>query len=158
MLARIGQTRSMPFPADRLAIDDLLARFVDAVARRSPEALRELFTADAVAEGPAEPPREGAAAIVAALVKGFEDWDVLVIVPHAHLVAIDGDTARVRWYLSEIGRRSGDDVVYAGVYHDELRRDIDRWCFARRRFDLLYACTPGGSLAQPFPSELDRPL
>jgi len=141
--------------ADRLAVDDLLACFVDAVARRDRDGLRALFTDGAVVEGPTEPPRVGADAIMTAMCEAFRGWDAMVIVPHAHLVTTDPDdpdTVRVRWYLSEIGSRAGHDVLYAGVYHDVLARHGDGWRFAHRRFDLLYARTERGPVIGRFPT------
>lgn len=141
---------------DRIAVDDLYARFVDAVARRSGDDLRPLFAAGAVVEGPTQPPRTGVDAIVDAMVRGFAQWDVLLLAPHALVVLDHEPTVRTRWYLTEIGRRDGDDGRYSGVYHDELVREAGVWTFARRRFDLLYACTGSGSSVSPFPADLDR--
>ena len=141
----------------RVAIDDLYAHFADAVARRCADDLRPLFAADATVEGPIEAPRTGVDAIVASMATGFTRWDVLLLVPQSLLV-LDGDdsTVHTRWYVSEIGRLDGDDVLYSGVYHDELTRDAGGWQFARRSFDLLYARTGTGSLVPPFPAALDR--
>jgi hypothetical protein len=144
-------------PAARFAIEDLYARFTDAVARRSGDALRALFSATASVEGPTEPPRTGVDAIVDSMVHGFARWEVLLLASHSLLV-LDEDTAvRTRWYVTEFGRRDGDDVLYSGVYHDEVVEEADAWRFARRRFDLLYARTGTGSLVVPFPAAFDRP-
>ena len=142
-------------PEDRVAIGDLYARFVDAVARRCADDLRPLFAAGATVEGPVEPPRTGVDAIVDAMARGFARWEVLLLVPQSLLVYDDEQPVRTRWYVAEIGRLDGDDVLYSGVYHDDVVRDAGVWRFARRRFDLLYARTGTGSLVSPFPEGLD---
>jgi hypothetical protein len=140
----------------RVAVDDLYARFTDAVARRCTDDLRPLFAAGATVEGPIESPRTGVDAIVASMAVGFAQWEVLLLAPQSLLVFDDESAVRTRWYVAEIGRRDGDDVLYCGVYHDELVCEAGRWQFARRRFDLLYARTGAESLVSPFPAELDR--
>lgn len=145
-------------PEVRLAVDDLLARFVDAVARRDLDDLGMLFRTDATVEGPALPARHGRDAIVAGMAAAFATWDVMVVVPSALLVTdVAGDRIRTRWYLCELGRRDGEDAVVAGVYHDELVRDGDGWRFARRRFELLYARPPFEPAAGAFPHLDDGP-
>ena len=139
---------------DRARIDDLYARFVDAVSCRSGSRLSGLFTDDATVEGPLEPPREGVDAIVASMTAGFGNWDVLLLVPQALLVLGDAPAVRTRWYLLEVGRRDGDDVLYAGVYHDDLAEQDGALRFRRRRFDLLYARTGAGALVPPLPTVL----
>lgn len=143
-------------PETHVAVSDLYARFTDAVARRCADSLRPLFDADATVAGPTEPPREGNDAIVASMVTGFARWEVLLLVPQSLLVLDVSPTVRTRWYVAEIGRRDGDDVLYSGVYHDELVSNDGRWQFARRRFDLLYARTGRESFVSPFPAEFDR--
>lgn len=140
---------------ERRAIDDLYASFVDVVARRSHRDLAALFAPDAVVEGPLAPPSSGVDAIVASMAAGFETWDILLLVPQALLVLEHAPRVRTRWYVAEIGRRAGDDVFYAGVYHDELACEDGRWRFQRRRFDLLYARTGAGSVVPPSPHGLD---
>ena len=139
---------------NRAGIDDLYARFVDAVACRSGIRLLGLFADDATVEGPLEPPRRGVDAIVASMTAGFANWDVLLLVPQALLVLAEEPVVRTRWYLLEIGRRDGDDGLYAGVYHDELAETDGVWRFRRRRFDLMYARTGAGAVVPPFPAAL----
>ena len=86
-------------PEDRFAIDDLYARFADAVARQCADDLRPLFTSDATVEGPTEPPRVGTDAIVAAMAAGFAHWDVLLLVPQSLLVLDHEPVLRTRWYV-----------------------------------------------------------
>jgi hypothetical protein len=147
----------LAFP-DRLAIDDLYARFVDVVARRRADELHALFHPDATVEGPLEPPRTGVDAIVATMAAGFTQWEILLLVPQSLLLrgerSPDGDTVHARWYVTEIGRRDGDDVLYSGIYHDVVASAGDAWQFRHRRFDLLYAKTPTGSIVAPMPDSL----
>lgn len=139
---------------NRAGIDDLYARFVDAVACRSGTRLAGLFTDDATVEGPLEPPRHGVEAIVSSMTAGFANWDVLLLVPQALLVLAEEPVVRTRWYLLEIGRRDGDDGLYAGVYHDELAKHDGGLRFRRRRFDLMYARTGAGAVVPPLPAVL----
>lgn len=138
-------------PEVRVAIDDLYASFADAVARRCADDLRPLFAADATVEGPTEPPRVDVDAIVSSMAAGFTHWDVLLLVPQSLLV-LEDEPLRTRWYVTEIGRRAGEDVLYSGVYHDTIVHEDGVPRFARRRFDLLYARTPSGSIVSPFPA------
>ena len=68
------------------------------------------------------------------------------------LDAADPFRATGRWYISEFGQmQSGDEVFFAGVYHDEYTRDGGVWRFARRRYDSLFRRTGAGVATSPFP-------
>jgi hypothetical protein len=86
----------------------------------------------------------------------LENWSGIV---HALLSGtITFDTtdplcATGRWYISEFGQmQNGDEVFFAGVYHDEYTRDTGAWRFARRRYHSLFRRTGDGVATSPFPS------
>ena len=47
--------------------------------------------------------------------------------------------------------KSGDEVFFAGVYHDEYTRDGGVWRFARRRYHSLFRRTGDTVATSPFP-------
>ena len=142
--------------ADELALRNLVARYADAVTRMDSGALREMFTPDAewIVTGHGEP--RGHDEIVAFLDGLLANWNGIV---HALLSgtvtfdATDPFRATGRWYISEFGQmKSGDEVFFAGVYHDEYTRDVGSWRFARRRYHSLFRRTGDGVATSPFPS------
>ena len=49
------------------------------------------------------------------------------------------DDAAASWQVRELQwRADGTGSELIGVYHDDLRRGVDGWQFARRDFELLY--------------------
>lgn len=128
-------------PADLWAITDLVARFDDAVNRRSAEEFRPLWAADAVWEiGAPLPMRvEGASAIV-------ETWQSMIGATtwlfrgsFAGVVDIDGDTATGRWPCIETGEFKADrDYDNRAVYEDTYVRTPDGWRFKRRFYRYIW--------------------
>jgi hypothetical protein len=56
---------------------------------------------------------------------------------------VNGDEARARWHLIELGRGpDGKGLLTIGVYHDRYRRKADGWRFGERRFHALYSGPP----------------
>ena len=141
---------------DELALRNLVARYADAVTRMDAAALRDLFAPDGewIVTGHGEP--RGHDEIVAFLAGLLANWNGIV---HALLSGtITFDTtdpfrATGRWYISEFGQtKGGDEVFFAGVYHDEYTRDGGVWRFARRRYDSLLRRTGAGVATSPFPT------
>jgi ketosteroid isomerase-like protein len=140
---------------DELAVRSLVARYADAVTRMEADALRELFAPDGewIVTGHGEP--RGHDDIVAFLDGLLANWNGIV---HALLSgtinfdATDPFRATGRWYIAEFGQmKSGDEVFFAGVYHDEYQRDAGAWRFARRRYDSLFRRAGGTVATTPFP-------
>jgi hypothetical protein len=140
---------------DELALRNLVARYADAVTRMDSEALRELFTPDGewIVTGHGEP--RGHDEVVAFLDGLLANWNGIVHALLSGTVTLDTTDpfrATGRWYISEFGQmRSGDEVLFAGVYHDEYTRDAGEWRFARRRYNSLFRRVGGTVATTPFP-------
>jgi uncharacterized protein (TIGR02246 family) len=140
---------------DRLALADLVAAFADAVNRMAPDDLRAVFVPDGLWTVTGWGEHRGADAIVAFLRGLLDRWSVIFHAVHSGRVDLDGARATGRWYISEFGRlRDGNEVRYAGVYHDDYVRTDDGWRFARRRYDGMFARTADGLRVTPFPGDL----
>jgi SnoaL-like protein len=80
----------------------------------------------------------GPTAIAARLQGLLEAHETLVQLVHSGRVWLDGNTARGRWYISELARGSdGTTRTFAGVYRDELALLDVGWRFTRRHYDSL---------------------
>ena len=134
-----GQRPSLDEVADRIAIDDLLDAYANALDTKDWDALRPLFVAGAVVDYT----EEGG-------VKGSIDdaigWFQKAMAPFTasqHFVTnrrykIKGDTAEVTAYIfSPLGVPNGESngltLVFAGgTYEDTLERTPDGWRFKTR--------------------------
>ena len=137
---------------DEAAVRELVARYADAVNRRSAEDWSGTWATDAEwnLAGQAVVGRDEIVSLWSQLMSGFS-W--LVQLVYTGTVNVDGDRATARWYLSELSlRKDGSRGLVIGVYHDECRRSDGEWRFAKRRFDVLYTGPPDLSgQALPFP-------
>ena len=140
--------------ADELAIRQLTAAYSDAVNRRDREDFAALWADDGRWVVPGLADTVGGEAAAAQLLAVVEGMELLIQQHDGGQVWVDGDRARARWYITEIGRmKDGQGVHFAGVYQDELVRTDDGWRFARRHFEFLYRGfgeLPGK--AYPFPA------
>ena len=80
----------------------------------------------------------GRAAIEAGMRDSFAAFEMLQLVEHGGLVAVDGDQATARWSTIELAIRRGavDLNVIFGRYEDELVRLAEGWRFHRRVFTM----------------------
>lgn len=81
---------------------------------------------------------EGAANIADGLRGIVDPMTMLVQLPVATVVEIDGDEAAARSSVQEIGKYAGGSFFCLGSYGDRLKRDGDRWRFAARSFTTFY--------------------
>lgn len=137
---------------DELAIRNLAAAYTDAINRRCAEEAAAVYAPDGTAclDGGQVVPGDKMA-------KNFRN--VLNNLPfvfqmtHSGIVEVAGDTARARWWLSEIQLFRGEMQYrfWAGTYEDELVRLPQGWRFQHRRltthFTSLYA--PGAQHLPP---------
>lgn len=137
---------------DEAAIRNLVARYADAVNRRDEADWAATWAPDAVWDlaGQVTAGREQVVALWRTLLSGVP-WVVQLV--HSGSVAVDGARATGRWYFSELQRSAdGTAGLIVAVYHDACVLGEDGWCFAKRRFDVLYAGPPDLSgHALPFP-------
>jgi len=138
---------------DEQAIHDLVARYADAVNRRDQSAWRDTWAADGQWDlrGQVTTGRE---AIVGLWTGLMGSLPFVVQLIHSGTVAATSDRATGTWYLTEYMKTAnGDGRMGVGVYRDSYARIEGAWCFARRRYDLLYSGPPNLSGDTfPFPA------
>jgi hypothetical protein len=142
-MTQVGSQQLTPEWVARLAIQDLIVRFSDAVTRRDWNQFEAVWAPQGIWEV-AEPTamrEEGAGQIrrtVEEALSGFEFW---VQMAHGSVVTVTADgRASATSTIQEMGRsRDGaTSLVLFGVYHDELILDADGWRFTHRRFQPIY--------------------
>lgn len=128
--------------AGYLAILRLQRSYADSVTRRAWHELAGQFRPDAtltVGAGERAIVVRGPGPIGELIDQSTEHLALLVFTVLNTVVAIDGDTARTRSFISEvhISRDTGQRHDLFGVYHDRLERLEDRWWFAERHWTRL---------------------
>jgi len=138
---------------DEQAIRDLVARYADAVNRRDEQSWRDTWAPDGEWDLRGQATR-GQDAIVRLWSTLMGSLPFVVQLIHSGTVAVDGDGATGRWYLTEFMKTAtGDRRMSVGVYRDRYARVGGEWRLAHRRYDLLYSGAPdlsGDSF--PFPA------
>ena len=114
---------------DIVAIEQLVARYNQALDRGDGEAWASAFVEDGRFETVGRSPLVGRAAIAAAL-RGREPFRSRHFVSNM-LIEVAGDTAEMRAYLMVVAQR---EITVTGSYEDRLRREDGRWLFVERRF------------------------
>ncbi|MFD7407826.1 nuclear transport factor 2 family protein [Streptomyces sp. NPDC059866] len=128
----------------QIEIRDLTARFTDAVNRRAPKELADLFTDDGEWHVPGVPVASGREAISAVLHSLLKNFARLVQLTHSGHIDVAGDTATATWYITENAEDAdGNAFAFTGVYTDHLVRTESGWRFASRSFDFLHRTRPG---------------
>lgn len=138
---------------DELAIRQLTAAYSDAVNRRDRDDFVAVWAPDAKWIVPGLADTIGGEAAADQLLRLTEDMEFMLQHLQGGQVWVEGDTARARWYIVELGRtKAGQGVHIAGVYQDRLVRTDAGWRFLQRHFEFLYRGlidVPGK--AYPFP-------
>jgi hypothetical protein len=145
---------------DRLAIQDLIYRYSDALTRADWEQAEALFAPETIWELPALGIRyEGAAAFLEML-KVTSTAEVMIQTPHAPVINLIGfDKAQAtttihEWnrMVSPLDNTDADNAVFQagkgeeinqeayGVYFDDIARIDGEWKFTHRRYALIYLC------------------
>lgn len=123
--------------SDEQAIRRLVSAYGDAVSHC--DAARAAATyAPAGAVSIVGNETKGRAAIEEGMRASFAAFDVLQLIAHGGLIAVEGDCASARWSTIELGLRRGKPDLHCifGRYEDELVRLPEGWRFARRTFTL----------------------
>jgi ketosteroid isomerase-like protein len=129
--------------ADRVEIEALRGEFTDAAMMRDYDRLASLFTPDGALRMPNIP-------VELVGQEGIRAWgervpdlvDFLVQNTHPGTIALDGDTASGRAYMSELGRtRDGRQGLNYAIYHDRYQRTGDGWKFTERVYEVRYEDT-----------------
>jgi len=127
---------------DELAIRDLVARYADAVNRHAEEDWAATWAPDGVWKMMGNT-LEGRDAVVGMWRGAMGFFSFVVQLIHSGTVEIEGETARGRFYLTEMGHTAaGDKMLTIAVYHDELAKIDGHWLFTRRQFEPLYQGGP----------------
>jgi ketosteroid isomerase-like protein len=127
---------------DKLAIQEVIARYCDALNRDDWDAYEALFTSDAVWElsAPWGFKVEGARAIRELISKLVGRGDFIVQTNHSTVVRLlGGDRASATTTIRETSRgRDGGSATHLGIYCDELVRSTEGWKFKHRFFQSVY--------------------
>lgn len=142
---------------DDLAIRNLVARFADVCTVDDGDGFRALWAPDGVWEvsDPFPARAAGVDSIVTLYHQLRSPHATFVQMPHSGVVRIDGDTARGRWVMQEVGRNPATGLNYNnfGLYMDTLVRTGGDWCFTRRSYQYLWVDVttpiPGQSIPVP---------
>ena len=138
--------------ADKIEIQELLAKYADAVVRRDAEAWADTWATDGEWQVLGQS-AVGPEALVT-LWKGLMSQLPFVIqLPHNGWTELEGDTGRGRWYVNEHGQdKNGNAILSMGVYHDQYVKVDGAWRFRFRRFEPLYMGSPDGKSNPSQPS------
>lgn len=122
---------------DRLAIRELLETYADAVTRRDAEAWGSTWAEDGhweMPDYPEFPPQDGRAAIVGLWVEAMKQFPGIMFEAWPGSIEVDGDTARVLSYTSEVYDQGDVTMRDRGVYEDVCVKREGRWYFKSRSF------------------------
>jgi len=134
----------MPFtgPAeDRLAIRELLETYADAVSRCDAAGWGECWAEDAVwsmPDYPQFPDTVGKAAIVATWIEAMKGYPGIMFEAWPGAIDVDGDTAVVRSWTSEVYELEGKVHRDRGRYEDLCVKHGGKWLFSKRTFRSLH--------------------
>jgi hypothetical protein len=149
---------------DRLAIQDLIYRYSDAVTRADWPQCEAVFTPDAIWESPRLGLRYESRDSFLETLRATTTFDLLIQTPHSPVVTLIGaDQAQATTTIHEMNRgvtetksELGDsgaqiDVDTYGIYYDDIGRIDGEWKFTHRRFVPFYlesGCVTGDVLTQ----------
>jgi len=136
---------------DRFEISDLVHRYCDALCERDIDAWVGTWARDGVwnvGRGPVA----GHGELSLAFRRIMALFDHVIQLTHNGEVAVAGDGAKGRWYVTEYGLTAkGRKTFYIGHYDDQYRRTPDGWRFDRRIVTWHYHGEPdlGGVFGPP---------
>lgn len=128
---------------DRLAIEEVLVRYCDAIDARDFALLERVFTPDATLDYTASGgPRDRFPAVRAWLEKALAPFELVQHVIGNVRVEVEGDRARSRAYFTNPmgvpGRGRGMTFLCGGLYRDRLVRTAEGWRIVERVNEELY--------------------
>jgi uncharacterized protein (TIGR02246 family) len=127
---------SGPFE-DRLAIRELLEAYADAVTHHDPDAWGATWADDGEWSLPDYPEigtTRGREAIVAMWIEAMKAYPGIMFEAWPGSIEIDGDSAVMRSYTSEIYDRDGQTLRDRGLYQDTCVKVEGKWLFKSRSF------------------------
>jgi hypothetical protein len=137
---------------DRLAIQDLISRYSDAVTRADWQQCEALFCPDAIWESPLLGLHYEDRASFIEMLTTTTSYELLIQTPHATVITLTGThQARATTTIHEFirGVTVGDssetafepNVEQYGIYYDSVARSDGEWKFTHRLFVPIYAGT-----------------
>ena len=125
---------------ERFEINDLVARYVEAVALFDVALYRAVWAADAVWVVDGRGSFHGPSDITALFVRLRERQEFAVqrIVSGRVEFGAERSRATGRWIIHSLTRTAGSGAELVGVYDDEYVRESDGWRFRERAFTPLY--------------------
>jgi len=133
-------------------IQDLVARYADAVCRRDQEAWAATWAEDALWQLPGAPETRGRDNIVALWVGAMANFPFVAQLVYNSTVSVDGDSATGRMYITEqMTVADGSERSSIGVYQDRFVRTDGGWLFAERHYSILWNKVEGNSRGDLLP-------
>ncbi|GGC02771.1 hypothetical protein GCM10011494_21600 [Novosphingobium endophyticum] len=133
---------------DRLAIRELLEAYADAVTRCDAEAWGATWADDAEWSLPDYPEigiTRGHEAIVAMWIEAMKSYPGIMFEAWPGSIEVDGDSAVMRSYTSEVYDQDGNTLRDRGVYEDTCIKVDGKWLFKSRSFINIHRqCAPRG--------------
>ncbi len=123
---------------DRGAVQDVLARYFQAVDRRDRERLRDVFTEDATWSSVGAWSFTGADAIADGILKVVSRYRTTFHLMGNVRIEVEGDAATAESYTIAYhihDRDAADAWVVGLVYNDDLVREGDLWKIGRRALE-----------------------
>ncbi len=149
---------------DRLAIQDLIYRYSDAVTRADWQQCEAVFASDATWEAPLLGLRYESRESFLATLRATTTFDILIQTPHSPVITLaDADQAQATTTIHEMNSgvtetngELGDsgteiNVDMYGIYYDDLARIDGAWKFTHRLFVPFYlssGCVTGDVLTR----------
>jgi ketosteroid isomerase-like protein len=149
---------------DRLAIQDLIYRYSDAVTRADWPQCEAVFAPDALWESPPLGLRYESRDSFLETLRATTNYDLLIQTPHSSVITLAGaDQAHATTTIHEMNRGVTDtkselgdsgteiNVDTYGIYYDDVARIDGEWKFTHRLFMPFYlesACVTGDVLTQ----------
>ena len=125
---------------DRVAINDVLARYADGVNRRDVDIWGASWDQEGEWRLFGPDPVRGRDAIVAAWREAMAGYPFVVMIVSQGSVEIEGDHATGRSYSSEVAQSAdGKRLRVQGCYDDQYRKRDGQWGFASRSFTVLHS-------------------
>jgi hypothetical protein len=119
---------------------DLVGRYADAVLRFDADRFAALWTEDAEWVVAGGEPLRGRDVIVETFVRARSGFRLCVQeIMSGYVDPPAGAERSAHWQVRELQwRPDGSASQLIGVYHDDIKAVDGAWCFARRRFELVY--------------------
>lgn len=122
---------------DRLAIRELLETYADAVTRRDAQAWGNTWAQDAEWSLPDYPQlgtTKGRDAIVTMWVEAMKAYPGIMFEAWPGSIEVNGDSAVMRSYTSEVYDQDGVTMRDRGIYEDTCVKEDGKWLFKSRSF------------------------